>query len=230
MLDSLLCNPHISDYICSLEPDLPTVLAEIERVAIETEVPIIRKEAQGLLRFLLKTKKPKRILEIGAAVGFSACFQFCCTEGSSDIITIEKVPDRICAAKKNISEFLDDYRSSHSGMKGSISLVEGDAAEVLDRMVNAEECFDVVFLDAAKAQYPVYLPKIMALLPVGGMLITDNVLQEGSVAESKFTVTRRDRTIHLRMREYIDALFHDECLASVILPLGDGMTVTTKLF
>lgn len=229
MKDSLLCNPHISQYICSLEPDLPYVLEAIYTHARETEVPVIRKEAQGLLRFLLKSKRPARILEIGAAVGFSACFQFECCEGKTDVVTIEKVPMRIAEAVPNIARYLEDYRQRNPEGAANITLLEGDAAEVLADLVGAGERFDYVFLDAAKAQYPVYLEYISQLLTVGGLLVTDNVLQEGSLAESKFTVTRRDRTIHLRMREYIDRLFHDPCYTSVMIPMGDGMTLSTKV-
>lgn len=229
MKDSLLCNPHISQYICSLEPDLPDVLQEIYDHAVETKVPVIRKEAQGLLRFLHKSKNYKRILEIGTAVGFSGCFQFECSCGDADLYTIEKVPARIEVAKPNIERYLADFRVRNGESRGDITLLCGDAAEILEELVTKGEQFDFIFLDAAKAQYPVYLESIRKLLTVGGTLVTDNVLQEGSLAESKFTVTRRDRTIHLRMREYIQELFREEAFTSVMLPLGDGMTISTKL-
>ncbi len=229
MKDSLLCNPHISQYICSLEPDLPGVLDEIYEHARETEVPVIRREAQGLLRFLLQTKRPKRILEIGAAIGFSACFQFECCKGQAEVFTIEKVPARIAEATQNIPRYLADCKERMQGDMQTITLLEGDAESILTKLVAEGETFDYVFLDAAKAQYPVYLKLISKLLIPGGLLVTDNVLQEGSLAESKFTVTRRDRTIHLRMREYTDTLFHDARYTSVMIPMGDGMTLSTKI-
>ena len=86
--------------------------------------------------------------------------------------------------------------------------------------------YDLIFLDAAKAQYPVYLEYIEKLMTKRSILVTDNVLQEGTLAESKFTVTRRDRTIHLRMREFADVLFRSGRFDSILLPLGDGMTIS----
>lgn len=217
MNDSLLVNPHIAEYASTLVPDLPDWLADTERRARIEEVPIIRKEAQGLLRFLLALCRPKSILEIGTAVGFSASFMEDCVGYDVPLTTIEKVPARIGAAKKLFSEM---------PQLSKITLREGDAAEVLADLAAEDKKFDFVFLDAAKAQYPQYLKLLRPLLTEGALLVTDNVLQEGSVAESKFTVQRRDRTIHLRMREYIDELFHDDSFTSTLLPVGDGMTVS----
>ena len=137
------------------------------------------------------------------------------------ITTIEKVPARIEAVRKLLSEEAD--------LASCITLAEGDAADVLKQLADAGRQFDFVFLDAAKAQYPAYLPSILAMLPAGGVLVTDNVLQDGTLAESKFTVPRRDRTIHLRMREYVQGLYANETLDTILLPVGDGMTVSRRL-
>ncbi|MBR5712486.1 MAG: O-methyltransferase [Lachnospiraceae bacterium] len=220
MNDSLLVHPHIAEYVSSLVPDLPDRLAELESKAKQEEVPIIRKEAQGLLRFLLRTKRPKAILEIGAAVGFSASFMAYCTDYNTSIDTIEKVPARIEAVRKLLSENAD--------LAEVITLLEGDAEEILKKLADEGRQYDFIFLDAAKAQYPAYLVQIRRLLAEGGILVTDNVLQEGSLAESKFTVTRRDRTIHMRMREYVRELFDDATFTSTLLPVGDGMTVSVR--
>ena len=83
-------------------------------------------------------------------------------------------------------------------------------------------------MDAAKAQYIVFLPEVKRLLAPGGMLISDNVLQDGDIVQSRFAVTRRNRTIHKRMREYLYALTHDEDLTTTILPVGDGVTISIK--
>ena len=206
-----------SEYICSLVPDLPDWLAETERRAKREEVPIIRKEAQGLLRFLLSARQPGSILEIGTAVGFSAAFMEDCVGYRVPLVTIEKVPARITEAKKLFAERAE---------LAWISLLEGDAVEVLAELGAGGRKFDFVFLDAAKAQYPVYWKLIRPLLADGAMFVADNVLQEGSVAESKFTVQRRDRTIHLRMREFIRELFQEKSVVSTLLPVGDGMTVS----
>ena len=220
MSDSLLVSPRIAEYVSSLVPDLPDRLSKMESRAKQEEVPIIRKEAQGLLRFLLQANRPKAILEIGAAVGFSASFMAYCTDYRVPILTIEKVPARIEAVKKLLSEEAD--------LAACITLEEGDAAEILAQLAGEGRKFDFIFLDAAKAQYPSYLPDILTMLSEGGMLVTDNILQDGTLSESKFTVQRRDRTIHLRMREYVEELFHKESLTSVLLPVGDGMTVSLR--
>ena len=218
MIDSLLLNPHISEYIRSLEPDLPESLERLYEDAVSGKVPVIRREAQSLLRFLLVLTAPKRILEIGTAVGFSACFM-ASVSPSSEIITLEKDPDRVREAGKNITE---------QGFSDRITVREGDAAALLSELSASGERFDFIFLDAAKAQYPDYLTSIRKLLPEGGVLLTDNIFQEGSLSESKFSVTRRNRTIHIRMREYVRLLKSDSNLETVILPVGDGMTVSVK--
>jgi predicted O-methyltransferase YrrM len=206
-----------SEYISSLVPDLPDWLADTERRAKREEVPIIRKEAQGLLRFLLSARQPKSILEVGTAVGFSAAFMEDCVGYGVPLTTIEKVPARIEAAKRLFAE-----RSELA----AITLREGDAAEVLAELAAEGRKYDFVFLDAAKAQYPIYWQLIRPLLADGAYFVADNVLQEGSIAESKFTVQRRDRTIHLRMREFVRELFGEKSVVSTLLPVGDGMTVS----
>lgn len=217
MIDTMLQNPHISEYLLSLEPDLPDYLAELRETAEANHVPIIREEAQALLRFLAAVSRPKEILEVGTAVGFSACY-FSELAPQARITTIEKVPARIAEASRNFARF----------GKERIRLLEGDAAEVLQELSKRKQVYDFIFLDAAKAQYGVYLPYLFSLLAEGGLLITDNVFQEGSLADSKFTVTRRNRTIHMRMREYVGRLFAWDGLTSVLLPVGDGMALSVR--
>lgn len=217
MIATMLQNPRVSEYLLSLEPDLPEYLEELRETAEAAQVPIIRREAQALLRFLADLRQPKNILEVGTAVGFSACYLSELAPRAA-ITTVEKVPARIAEAKKNFVRF----------QKERISLLEGDAADVLRQLAEQKQVYDFVFLDAAKAQYGVYLPYLFSMLAEGGMLITDNVFQEGSLANSKFTVTRRDRTIHMRMREYVERLFAWDGLTSVLLPVGDGMAVSVR--
>ncbi len=218
MNDSLLVNSHISEYVRTLIPDLPVWLAEVECAAKEKEVPIIRKEAQGLLRFLLRSHMPENILEIGTAVGFSASFMADCMNYRVQITTIEKDETRIAAA--------EELFASREQLKDHIRLIPGDAGAVLSQLTAENRKYDLIFLDSAKAQYPSYLEEIRKLLNEGGLLVTDNILQEGSLADSKFTVTRRDRTIHMRLREFTEILFNDPLFTSVLLPVGDGMTVS----
>ncbi len=165
---------------------------------------------------LLSMNRPKKILEIGAAVGFSALFMAEYSPKDCNIVTIENYEKRILAARENFK---------NAGKENQITLIEGDAAVVLASM---EKSFDFIFLDAAKGQYIHFLPDIIRLLENGGTLVTDNVLQDGDILESRFAVTRRNRTIHKRMREYLYEVMHNDALVSAVLPIGDGLTVSTK--
>lgn len=228
MIDSLLVNPHISDYISSLEPDLPDFLEELFRSARENRIPVIRREAQSLLRFVILDREPRQVLEVGTAIGFSSCFMAEYLSGDARIVTIEKDDKRYREALRNVSLFRENYRTRYNRDAAEISCIEGEAEEKLRKLSASGAKFDLLFLDAAKAQYPVYLELLQTMMDEKSILITDNVLQEGTLAESKFTVTRRDRTIHLRMREFTEALFRSGRYESMMLPVGDGMTLTKK--
>lgn len=196
------------------KPNTP-FLQELEKEALEEEVPIIRAGTQGLIQFLMDLCAPMQILEIGTATGFSAIFMHTYAPEGCRITTIEKVPYRVQEAKQNFARAgFDDIR-----------LVEGDAADILSAM---DGTFDFIFMDAAKAQYIRYLPDVKRLLRPGGVLLTDNILQEGEILASRFAVTRRDRTIHRRMREFLRALSEDEELTTILLETGDGAAVTVK--
>ena len=213
----MITDKHIEGFIDSMICDLPKDLFELEERALENKVPIIRKSMQQLLKVLLFEKKPSNILEIGTAVGFSTLFFEHFSPDTTRITTIEKVEMRLVEARKNLK--------GHE----RIRLIEGDASEVLeDLALNHTERYDFIFLDAAKGQYPDFLQPIKSLLSPEGMLVTDNVLLEGSIAESKFSIERRDRTIHKRMREYLYELTHSDDFETVILPVGDGVAVSVK--
>ena len=203
-------------YIHSLEEPENEVLEKIEQEALDTYVPIIRKETQSFLKVLLMIKKPLKVLEIGTAVGFSAILMSEYMPDGGRITTIEKYEKRIPIARENFRR---------AGKEGQITLIEGDALEVMRRL---EGTYDFIFMDAAKGQYIHYLPEAVRLLSEGGALMSDNVLQEGDVIESRFAVERRNRTIHSRMREYLYELKHHERLKTTILPLGDGTALSVK--
>lgn len=207
---------RIAAFINSLDAGNASYLNELEVCAKKTNVPIVRKETQSLLKFLLAVKKPGRILEIGTAIGFSALFMSEYGPAGCQITTIENYEKRIVLAKEN-------FKKNKKGE--SIRLIEGDAAEILETL---SEPYDFIFMDAAKGQYIRFLPHCLRLLKVDGFLVSDNVLQDGMLLESRFAVTRRDRTIHARMREYLYALKHNETLETAVLPLGDGVSVSVK--
>lgn len=203
-------------FIHSLELPESEIIEKIEQEALEAHVPIIRKETQSFLKVLLLMKKPLRILEIGAAVGFSAILMSEYMPEGAHITTIENYEKRIPVARENFRR---------AGREEEITLLEGDALEVMKTLSGP---YDFIFMDAAKGQYIQYMPQVMRLLSSGGVLVSDNVLQGGDIIESRFAVERRNRTIHSRMREYLYQLKHDSRLATSILPLGDGIALSVK--
>ena len=212
----MIVEKRLVTYINSLDTGNTKVLDEIEREALDSYVPIIRKEMQSFLKFLLAMKKPARILEVGTAVGFSAILMAEYDPVPCQITTIENYEKRIPIARENFKR---------AGKEAQIALLEGDAAEVLKTL---EGSYDFIFMDAAKGQYIHFLPEILRLLAKDGVLVSDNVLQDGDVIESRFAVTRRNRTIHKRMREYLYTLTHSEELVTAVLPVGDGITLSTR--
>ena len=212
----MILDERLTTYINSLDQGNTAFLDALEREAIADHVPIIRRETQSLLKLLLAVKKPMRILEVGTAVGFSALLMAEYAPKGAHITTIENYEKRIPVAEKNFRQ---------AGREGQITLIAGDAAEVLRELTGL---FDLIFLDAAKGQYIRFLPELLRLLEEDGLLVSDNVLQEGDILESRFAVTRRDRTIHKRMREYLYELTHCTGLVTTILPVGDGVTVSVK--
>ena len=212
----MIVDERMLDYILSLDKDASPLVRTIEQEAIRDYVPIIRKESQSLLRVLLKIKKPGQVLEVGTAIGFSAILMGECIPEDSHLTTIEKYEKRIPIAKENFKR---------AGMEDKITLIEGDAVEALKGL---EGPYDFIFMDAAKGQYIHFLPEVLRLLAPGGILVSDNVLQDGDVVESRYAVVRRNRTIHSRMRDYLWTLKHMEGLETMVLPIGDGMTVSVK--
>ena len=212
----MIVDERLVTYINSLDTGNTAMLDQIEREATADYVPIIRKEMQSFLKFLLAMKKPARILEVGTAVGFSAILMAEYDPVPCQITTIENYEKRIPIARENFKR---------AGKKAQIALLEGDAAEVLKKL---EGPYDFIFMDAAKGQYIHFLPEILRLLAKDGVLVSDNVLQDGDVIESRFAVTRRSRTIHKRMREYLYTLTHSEELVTAVLPVGDGITLSTR--
>ena len=213
----MIVNERMIAYINSLDMGNTPLLDKIEQEALNAFVPIVRREMQSFLKVLLAVRRPIRILEVGTAVGFSALL-FCeyAPEGAQ-ITTIEKYEKRIPVARENFRR---------GGKEAQITLLEGDAAEILSSLT---ETYDFIFMDAAKGQYIHFLPDVMRLLEVGGVLVSDNVLQDGDIIESHYVVERRNRTIYKRMREYLYELKHDERLITSIVPIGDWATVSVRI-
>lgn len=212
----MVIDERMLTFIDSMNSANTPLLDEIEKYAQETDVPIIRRSMQQLMKFLMVSARPRNILEVGTAIGFSALLMSEYAPADARITTIEKYEKRIPIARENFRK---------AGREEQITLLEGDAAEILTGLDGG---YDLIFMDAAKGQYIHFMPEILRLLAPGGLLLSDNVLQDGDVIESRFAVTRRNRTIHSRMRDYLYELTHHSQLETVILPVGDGVTLSVK--
>ena len=211
----MITNLKVLEYLDIISPVNSQTVEEIRSVAKENYIPIIKRDTENLLKFVLKMQNPKSILEIGCAVGYSAIIML--ENSDADIVTVEKMPERVEEAKKNIN---------YANLEDRAKIIEGDAGEILERLVNENKKFDFIFMDAAKAQYITWLPTVKALLKDKGIIFSDNCLQEGDLLESSFAIRKRDKTIHKRMRDYIYLLLHDEDLESWIFSIGDGVLLS----
>lgn len=211
----MITNPKILEYLDIISPVNSKALEEIRAEAKRNYIPIIKRDTENFLKFVLKMQNPGSILEIGCAVGYSAAVML--ENSDADIVTVEKMPERVEEAKRNIK---------YADFESRVSILEGDAGEILKSLADKGEKFDFIFMDAAKAQYITWLPVVKKLLKESGMIFSDNCLQEGDLAESSFAIRKRDKTIHKRMREYIYLLLHDETLESWIFSIGDGVLLS----
>ena len=213
----MIVEERMRTFINSLDPGNTPFLEKLEKEALASEVPIIRREMQSFIKVLLAVKKPKRILEVGTAVGFSTLLM--CEYGPEEleITTIENYKKRIPIARENFRK---------AGREHQITLLEGDAGEILKELSPG---YDLIFMDAAKGQYIHWLEDVIRLLNPDGILLSDNVLQEGEIIESHYLVERRNRTIYKRMREYLYTLKHEKRLMTSILPLGDGAALSVRM-
>ena len=211
----MITNPKILEYLDIISPVNSKALEEIRAEAKRNYIPIIKRDTENFLKFVLKMQNPGSILEIGCAVGYSAAVML--ENSDADIVTVEKMPERVEEAKRNIK---------YADFESRTSILEGDAGEILKSLADKGEKFDFIFMDAAKAQYITWLPVVKKLLKESGMIFSDNCLQEGDLAESSFAIRKRDKTIHKRMREYIYLLLHDETLESWIFSIGDGVLLS----
>jgi len=211
----MITNPKVLEYLDIISPVNSKAIEEIRAEAKRNYIPIIKRDTENFLKFILKMQNPGSILEIGCAVGYSAAVML--ENSDADIVTVEKMPERVEEAKRNIK---------YADFESRASILEGDAGEILKSLADKGEKFDFIFMDAAKAQYITWLPVVKKLLKESGMIFSDNCLQEGDLAESSFAIRKRDKTIHKRMREYIYLLLHDETLESWIFSIGDGVLLS----
>lgn len=208
---------YLKDYLNNIQPLLKGELGIIQKGAYEEGLPIIPNDVVKLICFILSVKKPKKILEIGTAVGFSSCLMSNFLDKDGYITTIDRYDYMIERAKLNIEKM---------GLKDKINLLEGDANTILPKL---KEKYDIIFMDAAKGQYIQILPECYRLLNIGGILIADDVLQNGNIAKDRYSVKRRQRTIHKRLREFLYEISNNPALVTSILTIGDGVAVCHKI-
>ena len=194
------------------------ILADIYSDAKSQGVPVIREDMKELIRLLLLINKPKKILEVGTAVGYSASFMVDVLKKDVCIDTLELDHDRVLIAKKNIKKL---------GFEDNINIIEGDAENSLKELsIGDINIYDMIFIDAAKGQYMIYLDEALKMSKVGTVIISDNILEDGKIIESHFLVEKREITIHDRIRQYLYRLKNDERLSTDILSVGDGAAVS----
>ena len=206
---------RIAAFIRSFEANGDPFLARLRRTAEERRIPILKPETEALLSFFAELKKPERALEIGTAIGYSGTVLLK-KSAATRLFTVENDEARASEAAENFCR---------AGVSDRVELFVEDASEVLPKLKGP---FDLLFLDAAKAQYVVWLPELLRLMRPGSVLISDNVFREGSILESRYAIRRRDRTIHDRMRAFLLEIKRSDELESMILPLGDGVAVSVK--
>lgn len=212
---SNIVNEKVEDYIRNTLKENTGLLKELEDYAHENNVPIIHKEVSDMLKVLLKVQRPKRILEVGCAIGYSSIFFADTLNGDVEIITAERNEDMIQKAKQNFKR---------AGFESEITILEGDAEERLSKVVGE---FDMIFIDAAKGQYKLFYDIVIDKLKVGGLLISDNILYKGMIAHDDF-VLRRKKTIVKRMRNYLDFICNCDYLTTSLVPIGDGVALSYK--
>ena len=206
---------YIEEYIRSIIHESTPLLKKLEEYAMVNHVPIIHPEVAQFLRVLLKIHKPLRILEVGTAIGYSAIVMASATGMQTYIDTIEKRADMVEIAKENIKK---------AGLNDRISIKFGEAEEVLP---NLKGKYDFIFLDAAKGQYLDFFESCIKNLKPNGVIVSDNVLYKGMVANDELVI-RRKKTIVKRMRKYLDYISDLDGFASCVLPLGDGVAITHR--
>lgn len=208
---------YINEYIRKTIKPSSGILKELENYAYENHVPIIQPEVASLLVLLGRLLKPCRVLEAGTAIGYSAILLSGILAPGGRIDTIERYSLMIEKARENIKT---------AGLEESINIISGDALEVLKCL---DRQYDMIFLDAAKGQYPEFLPECIRMLRQGGLLVSDNVLYKGMTASDDLVI-RRKKTIVKRMRVFLDSLCKDERLDTSIIPIGDGVAVSYRKY
>lgn len=220
MLNEMMHRPivmqKVVDFMREGQLDFEGALGEIEAYANERGIPVVPHETATFIDFFTATMQPKYILEIGTAIGFSASLMAQHLQADGHLTTIDRYAKMYERAKENFKKM---------GLEDSITLIEGDAADVLPTLDGE---FDLIFMDSAKAKYIEFYPECMRLLRQGGVLIIDDVFQGGTVLDDESEIPKRVRKIHRKLNELFDTILNDKTNRSTIVPLGDGLLMVRK--
>ena len=220
MLNEMMHRPivmqKVVDFMREGQLDFEGGLGEIEAYANELGIPIVPHETAKFLDFFTATMQPSQILEIGTAIGFSASLMAQHLQADGHLTTIDRYEKMYERAKENFKKM---------GLEERITLIEGDAANVLPTL---EGSYDLIFMDSAKAKYIEFYPECMRLLRQGGVLIIDDVFQGGTVLDDEAEIPKRVRKIHRKLNELFDTVLNDKSNRSTLVPLGDGLLMVRK--
>jgi len=214
-LDNRVDYSYINAFISGLIKLNDPLLTEMKEYAESRHIPIVVPETARFIEMICAIAKPRRVLEIGTAIGFSSIIIAKALDSECIIDTVEVDADMASTAAFYIRK---------AGLDKVIRIINGEALDVLQCL---DKPYDLIFLDAAKGQYPQFLPHCLRLINVNGILLSDNVLYGGLVAKHG-TVEHKHRTIANRLREYLEELFSADSLITTVVPIGDGIAVSYR--
>ena len=215
MMHRPVVKEELLDFMRTQQKKLPGELGKLEEEAHVAEVPVIPHETVVFLKFLLGQLQPERILEIGAAIGFSSSVMATTIGENAHVTTIDRFDVMIEKAKKNYERL---------GLTDKVTLLEGQAADILPELSGP---YDFIFMDSAKSKYIEFLPECLRLLRKGGVLMVDD-FQGGTILLPDEEIPRGKRAIHRKLNEFLRVVMDHPDLTSTILPLGDGVILMTK--
>ncbi|NTK73448.1 O-methyltransferase [Enterococcus faecium] len=216
MMHRPVVKEELLDFMRTQQKKLPGELGKLEEEAHVAEVPVIPHETVVFLKFLLGQIQPERILEIGAAIGFSSSVMATTIGENAHVTTIDRFDVMIEKAKKNYERL---------GLTDKVTLIEGQAADILPELSGP---YDFIFMDSAKSKYIEFLPECLRLLRKGGVLMVDDIFQGGTILLPDEEIPRGKRAIHRKLNEFLRVVMNHPDLTSTILPLGDGVILMTK--
>ena len=216
MMHRPVVKEELLDFMRTQQKKLPGELGKLEEEAHVAEVPVIPHETVVFLKFLLGQLQPERILEIGAAIGFSSSVMATTIGENAHVTTIDRFDVMIEKAKKNFERL---------GLTDKVTLLEGQAADILPELSGP---YDFIFMDSAKSKYIEFLPECLRLLRKGGVLMVDDIFQGGTILLPDEEIPRGKRAIHRKLNEFLRVVMDHPDLTSTILPLGDGVILMTK--